>query len=250
MSGYRTERIQDILHRHAVGELDEEAAEGAIRSCFEEDLGFARLDTDRAHRRGVPEVIYGAGKTRSQLEQLVGASLRRSPNVLCTRVNVEDGLALTKTLDGFVYDSVSRVGFVHSDRAVTGRGTIAVVSAGTSDAYAAKEAVLCAQLMGNEVREYVDVGVAGLHRLLGVIDDIRSANVIISIAGMEAALPSVLAGLVSRPIVSVPTSVGYGASFEGLTALLSSLTACAPGVLTVNIDNGFGAAYAASMINH
>ena len=250
MSDQRRTRIQHILQQHAAGALDGVRAEQEIRTCFETDLGFARLDVDRSRRRGFPEVIYGAGKTREQIRQLVSVSRERVPNILCTRLSEEDGVALSESMNDFQYDVASRVGYIHSEPSITGQGTIAVVSAGTTDAYAAREAVLCAQVMGNSVSEFIDVGVAGLHRLLGVIDEIRTANVIISVAGMEAALPSVLAGLVSRPIVSVPTSVGYGASFEGLTALLSSMTACAPGVLTVNIDNGFGAAYAASMINH
>ena len=250
MSDHRARRIQDILAQFADGACNEKEAEASIRACFESDLGFARLDTDRAARRGFPEVIYGAGKSKEQLLQLVTRSMEQVPNVLCTRVMPEDGADLKAELSDFEYDAVSKVGWIRRDTKRTGVGTIAVVSAGTTDEYAAREALICAEVMGNQVVAYRDVGVAGLHRLLGVIDAIREAHVIISVAGMEAALPSVLAGLVARPIVSVPTSVGYGANFEGLAALLASLTACAPGVVTVNIDNGFGAAYAASLINH
>lgn len=249
MSNTRASRIRAILAAHAAGSSSAEEAERAIRQCFEQDLGFARLDTDRAARRGFPEVIYGAGKSKDQLITLIRASATRNPNLLCTRVPVEYGTDLSNHIAELIYDAPSRVAYLHREPVDTSRGLIGIVSAGTSDGPVAMEAELCARVMGNPVRVWQDVGVAGLHRLLGVIDEIREADVLISVAGMEAALPSVLAGLVSRPVISVPTSIGYGASFEGLTALLSSLTACAPGVVTVNIDNGFGAAYAATLMN-
>ena len=249
MSRSRSVALREILGAHARGDLPVDEAEAALRRCFETDLGFAKLDADRAARRGFPEVVYGAGKTTEQLCAIVRALEADAPNVLCTRVSVESGRVLAEVIDGLVFDEASGVAYLHRDPVSRGLGHIAVVAAGTSDGPVAQEAQLCAQVMGNEVRRYDDVGVAGLHRLLGVIDELREAHVVISVAGMEAALPSVLAGLLARPIVSIPTSVGYGASFEGLAALLSSLTACAPGVLTVNIDNGFGAAYAATLIN-
>ena len=187
--------------------------------------------------------------THEQLRGIIGALLSTQKNMLCTRLDAEIGAALAEEFEALRYDEVARVVYAHGDNEVRGQGTIGVVVAGTSDLPVAREAELCATVMGNEVRTWTDVGVAGLHRLLGVLDEIREARVVITVAGMEAALPSVLAGLLARPVVSVPTSVGYGASFDGLAALLSSLTACAPGVVTVNIDNGFGAAYAASLMN-
>jgi pyridinium-3,5-biscarboxylic acid mononucleotide synthase len=249
VSNTRASQIRAILTAHAAGSSSAEEAERAIRQCFEQDLGFARLDTDRAARRGFPEVIYGAGKSKDQLITLIRASATRNPNLLCTRVPEEYGEELSNQLEELTYEPQSRVAYLHREPAPTGQGVVGIVSAGTSDGPVAKEAEICARVMGNRVQVWQDVGVAGLHRLLGVIDEIRQADVLISVAGMEAALPSVLAGLVSRPVISVPTSVGYGASFEGLAALLSSLTACAPGVVTVNIDNGFGAAYAATLMN-
>ena len=249
MSDAREDRLREILGAHARGELSEGAAQKALRAAFERDLGFAKLDTDRANRRGFPEVVYGAGKTLEQLRGIVGALLSAHKNILCTRLDPEVGAALVREFEALRYDEVARVAYAHGDHARRGQGTIGVVVAGTSDLPVAREAELCAAVMGNEVRTWTDVGVAGLHRLLGVLDEIREARVVITVAGMEAALPSVLAGLLARSVVSIPTSVGYGASFDGLAALLSSLTACAPGVVTVNIDNGFGAAYAASLMN-
>ncbi len=249
MSDAREDRLREILGAHARGELTEEDAHKAIRASFERDLGFAKIDTDRASRRGFPEVVYGAGKTHEQLREIIGALLSAQKNMLCTRLNAEVGGALADEFEALRYDEVARVAYAHGDNERRGQGTIGVVVAGTSDLPVAREAELCATVMGNEVRTWTDVGVAGLHRLLGVLDEIREARVVITVAGMEAALPSVLAGLLARPVVSIPTSVGYGASFDGLAALLSSLTACSPGVVTVNIDNGFGAAYAASLMN-
>ena len=249
MSDARGDRLREILEAHASGTLGLSEAEVALRASFELDLGFARLDLDRGARRGFPEVVYGAGKTVEQLVEIGRSLTDTHPNVLCTRVDEEAGAVLCREVPALTYDAVARVAYAHRDPSVSGLGPVGVVAAGTSDAPVAREAELCARVMGNEVHAWTDVGVAGLHRLLGVLDDVRSMRVVISVAGMEAALPSVLAGLLARPVVSVPTSVGYGASFGGLAALLSSLTACAPGVVTMNIDNGFGAAYAASLMN-
>ena len=249
MSDARGDRLREILEAHASGTLGLSEAEVALRASFELDLGFARLDLDRGARRGFPEVVYGAGKTVEQLVEIGRSLTDAHPNVLCTRVDEEAGAVLCREVPALTYDAVARVAYAHRDPSISGLGPVGVVAAGTSDAPVAREAELCARVMGNEVHAWTDVGVAGLHRLLGVLDDVRAMRVVISVAGMEAALPSVLAGLLSRPVVSVPTSVGYGASFGGLAALLSSLTACAPGVVTMNIDNGFGAAYAASLMN-
>jgi hypothetical protein len=241
--------LREILQAHARGDLSEGDAQKAIRDTFERDLGFARIDTDRANRRGFPEVVYGGGKTTDQLRGIVDTLLSTHKNILCTRVSADAGAVLMDEFEEIRYDEVARLAYAHGDLEIRGQGVIGLVAAGTSDLPVAREAELCAKVMGNEVRTWTDVGVAGLHRLLGVLDEIREARVVVTVAGMEAALPSVLAGLLARPVVSIPTSVGYGASFDGLAALLSSLTSCAPGVVTVNIDNGFGAAYAASLMN-
>lgn len=249
MSGARAEALRAILEAHAAGEMGIEQATQALRGAFEHDLGFARIDTDRASRRGFPEVVYGAGKTVEQLVAIMRTLGAAHPNALCTRVESQAGEVLMREVDDVRYDPLAKLAYLHRDTNNVGLGPIGVVAAGTSDGPVAQEAARCAEVMGNEVRRWTDVGVAGLHRLLGVLDEIREARVVITVAGMEAALPSVLAGLLSRPVVSIPTSVGYGASFDGLAALLSSLTACSPGVVTVNIDNGFGAAYAATLMN-
>ena len=242
-------KTAEILEAHARGELDLPAAVEALRGAWIEDLGFARVDSDRAARRGFPEVVFGRGKTPPQVSQIFSTLAARNPNVLATHVEPEAAQLVLAQLPEAEYDELSRVVRIWRDRTVRGRGPVAVVAAGTSDQRAAREAIWCAEVMGNEVRSWRDVGVAGLHRLLAVVDEIRQCEVVITVAGMEAALPSVAAGLLDRPVVSVPTSIGYGASFGGLAALLSSLNACAPGVVTVNIDNGFGAAYATSLMN-
>jgi len=244
-----------ILEAHARGELSTADATMALEQLRTrdaiEDLGFARVDHDRARRRGFPEVIFGQGKAPGQIAEIFASLADRNPNVLATRTTADAATATRERLGGVEidHDETSGVMRLWRDREVRGRGAVAVVAAGTSDQRVAREARLCAETMGNEVRSFDDVGVAGLHRLLAVVEDLRACEVVVTVAGMEAALPSVVAGLLARPVVSVPTSVGYGASFGGVTALLSSLNACAPGVLTVNIDNGFGAAYASTLIN-
>ena len=223
-----------------------------------EELGYARIDHDRAKRRGFPEVIYGPGKTAPQIAEIFTRLAGRNPNVLCTRTSeaahqavraaleASFGAAIGEALD---FDPASGLLALHRDHSVRHPGTVVVVSAGTADQKAADEARRCAEVMGNRVEALADVGVAGLHRLLAVVPTLQRASVIICVAGFEAALPSVVAGLVACPVVAVPTSTGYGAAFEGLSALLSCLTSCAAGVVTVNIDNGFGAAYAATLMN-
>lgn len=219
-----------------------------------ENLDFARIDHDRAARRGFPEVIYGPGKTTEQIREIFVRLAGRNPNVLCTRTDEAAHQSVRAALEPDVREALSfepRSGLLalRRDHTIRQRGTIVVVSAGTSDQTVAEEARRCAEVMGNRVERLADVGVAGLHRLLAVLPTLERASVIICVAGFEAALPSVVAGLVGCPVIAVPTSTGYGASFEGLSALLSCLTSCAAGVLTVNIDNGFGAAYAATLIN-
>jgi NCAIR mutase (PurE)-related protein len=206
-------------------------------------------DVDRERRIGFPEVIYCPGKTDEQLRTVARALFAAHPNVLATRATPAQA-ALLQELDARVcYSEMGRVVYLHLDRAPRGRGEIAVVSAGTTDIPVAEEAACTAEVMGSVVRRIYDVGVAGIHRVLRRRDELEACEVVIVCAGMEGALPSVVGGLTSRPVIAVPTSVGYGASFQGLAALLGMLNSCAPGVTVVNIDNGFGAAYAACRIN-
>lgn len=206
-------------------------------------------DLDRERRIGFPEVIYCPGKTDEQLLAAAGALFAAHPNVIASRATPHQAERLRELDSRVQYNVAGRMAFLHEDRQVRGRGVIAVVSAGTTDIPVAEEAACTAEVMGNAVRRIFDVGVAGIHRVLNRREDLESAEVVIVCAGMEGALPSVVGGLTSRPVIAVPTSIGYGASFQGLAALLGMLNSCAPGVTVVNIDNGFGAAYAASRIN-
>jgi NCAIR mutase (PurE)-related protein len=213
------------------------------------DLGFAQVDSHRALRKGFPEIVFGAGKTPEQVVKIAGKLLEAEPHVLVTRITAQHARALRRKFKDAVHHELARC--VTIDRKPLPRrpGTIAVVCAGTSDLPVAEEAAVTAEIMGNRVERVNDVGVAGVHRLFSRLESIQRANVVIVVAGMEGALPSVVAGLVSKPVIAVPTSVGYGASFGGLAALLGMLNSCAGGVTVVNIDNGFGAGYAASQIN-
>ncbi|MDX9978440.1 MAG: nickel pincer cofactor biosynthesis protein LarB [Lentisphaeria bacterium] len=211
--------------------------------------GHCVPDLDRQDRIGFAEVVYCPGKTDAQLREVCSALFAAHRNVLASRATPEQA-AVIQALDPRVqYNAPGRMVYLHEDQTILGRGAIAVVSAGTTDIPVAEEAACTAEVMGNEVRRIYDVGVAGIHRVLNRRNELEAAEVVIVVAGMEGALPSVVGGLVSRPVIAVPTSVGYGASFQGLTALLGMLNSCAPGVTVVNIDNGFGAAYAASRIN-
>jgi NCAIR mutase (PurE)-related protein len=244
--------IEVILDRLVHGEMDRAEAIRALEQIGKgpiEDLGYARIDHDRAHRRGFPEVIYGPGKSREQVVEIFGRLRERNPNVLATRVAEQAGEAVSAAFEDAVHDAASGLVYCWRDRSLRGIGTILVVTAGTSDQQVAREAATCAEVMGNQVDRIDDVGVAGIDRLLQQRARLREARVVICVAGMEAALPSVVGGMTDRPVIALPTSVGYGATFGGMTALLASLTACSSGITTVNIDNGFGAAYAASLIN-
>lgn len=212
-----------------------------------DDLGFAVVDSSRSKRTGYPEVVYCAGKTNDQALAIVERMRDQSIPVLATKVSAELAALVATRFPEAHYDAPS--GILTIDRVAPPTGLVAVVTGGTSDLPVAREAMLTAQFLGSEVRLFTDVGVAGLHRLLERLPDIRQARVIVAVAGMEGALPSVVAGLVDVPVIAVPTSVGYGANFGGLSALLGMLTACAPGISTVNIDNGFGAGYQAHLIN-
>ncbi len=214
-----------------------------------EDLGFARVDHHRAVRQGFPEVIFGAGKTPEQVAAIAERLVAAGDALLVTRTDEAAYAAVTRVVPNARFHATARVIF-RSVAAPTGRGVVLVVAAGTSDIAVAEEARISAEVLGNQVEALYDVGVAGLHRLLAERDRLDSARVIIAVAGMEGALPSVIGGLVRVPVIAVPTSVGYGASFGGLTALLAMLNSCAAGVAVVNIDNGFGAAALASAINH
>lgn len=214
-----------------------------------EDLGYARLDHDRARRRGFPEVIYGKGKTPDQVREIFARLAAKNPNVLATRVAPEAAALVTSDFPDSEYDPTAGVLRLWRERRPKGLGRILVVTAGTADQAVAREALLSAEVMGNEVGQISDVGVAGIHRVLERQDALREARVLIVVAGMEGALASVVAGLVDRPVVAVPTSVGYGAAFGGLAALLGMLNSCSGGITVVNIDNGFGAAFAATLMN-
>ncbi|WP_455223924.1 nickel pincer cofactor biosynthesis protein LarB [Granulicatella sp.] len=237
---------KEILIRFQKGELSLEEATSQLEGI--DDLGFASLDLSRNKRNGFPEIIYGEGKTKEQIEQIIHSLEKENLPVLATRVNSEKGrYLLEKIPHGFYYETARA--FVVNPTPIQSEHYIAVVTAGTSDMPVAEEAAITAETFGNPVKRIYDVGVAGIHRLFNRLDDIRGASVIIVIAGMEGALVSVVAGLVDVPVIAVPTSVGYGSNLQGLTTLMSMLTSCASGVTVVNIDNGFGAAYSASMIN-
>ncbi len=215
-----------------------------------EDLFFARPDHHRALRQGIPEVIYGAGKTSGQIIKITQSILENGENnILITRLDSENARIITQTLP-LKYFETAKIGIIGDIPSPNGKGKILIATGGTTDIPAAEEAAVTAEFFGNEVQRLYDVGVAGIHRLFASLDDIMSANVIIAVAGMEGALASVIGGIANCPVIALPTSIGYGASFGGIAALLSMLNSCASGVGVVNIDNGFGAGFLASKINH
>lgn len=242
--------IKQLLEGVQNGTVSVDDALKKLKTAPYEDIGYAKIDLHRAVRQGYPEVIYGAGKTPEQIKGIVEAMLDKGQtSILITRMSKEAS-ELLSGVPSFTYHPNGRVGIVGNIPEVTGIGKVVVATGGTSDVPVAEEAALTAECFGNEVVRLYDVGVAGLHRLLSHMEDIMDASVIIAIAGMEGALASVIGGLADCPVIAVPTSVGYGASFNGLSALLSMLNSCASGVSVVNIDNGFGAGYLAGMINH
>ena len=244
------EMLAELLERVRRGRVSVRQALEKLRHLPFEDLGFAKVDHHRALRQGFPEVILGEGKEPSQIAAIARTMQRRRANVLITRLSPEKMAKIRKQIKGLRYHPRARVAtWVGGAIRVRGRGTILIVCAGTSDIPVAEEAALTGEIMGNRVERLFDVGVAGIHRLLENRARLLSASVLIVVAGMEGALPSVVAGLVDKPVIAVPTSVGYGASFQGVSALLGMLNSCAAGVTVVNIDNGFGAAFAASLIN-
>lgn len=243
-------QLMEILDSVAEGTVTPEAAMLKIKMQPYKELEQASIDTHRAIRQGIAEVIYGAGKTKEQILEITQAMLKEGQQlVLITRMSAEAANYL-KQYVALNYDEISRIGWIGKMPEPDGNGTIVVATGGTSDIPVAKEASLTAQAFGNQVISLYDIGVAGMHRMLGHMEELMSAQVIIAIAGMEGALASVIGGMVDCPVIAVPTSVGYGAGFGGLSALLSMLNSCASGVSVVNIDNGYGAGYLASMINH
>lgn len=243
------EAIRKLFDQVRRGKLSPDAAVQRLRHLPFEDLGFAKVDHHRTLRAGMPEVVLAEGKSAAQVAGIFARLARQGTNVLATRATEEQFRAVRRRVRRAEYRELARAVVLEQDRKRYGKGKIAVVSAGTGDIPVAEEAVVTAEVMGNEVEHFYDVGVAGIHRLLAHRQALTQARVVIVCAGMEGALPSVVGGLVGVPVIAVPTSVGYGASFEGLAALLGMLNSCASNVSVVNIDNGFGAGYVASMIN-
>lgn len=241
--------VEKILRAHASGEISAEQATQRIKNLSYEDIGFARVDHARAVRQGFPEVIFGQGKTREQVVKIFEKLVERSPNVLITRTDAGTFGEIRNVHTNAEWHEAARVIRVFRDRSELGAGEISVVTAGTSDIPVAEEAALVAETMGNRVKRVWDAGVAGIHRILAERTHLQNSRVVVVVAGMEGALPSVVGGLVKVPVIAVPTSIGYGASFNGLAALLGMLNSCASNVTVVNIDNGFGAGFVASLIN-
>ena len=244
-----TEAIKILLENIRDGKIDIEAGISRLKNLSYVDLGCAKLDTHRELRVGYPEVIFCQGKTNDQIKTIVSAMMEGEANILATRASIENFAAVKEVCPAAMYHTLARTITLTRKKLSLPESYIAIVTAGTSDLPVAEEAAVTAEIFGNRVERIVDVGVAGVHRLFDKLDLIRGARVIVVVAGMEGALPSVVGGLVDKPVIAVPTSVGYGASFQGVAALLAMLNSCAGGVSVVNIDNGFGAGYIASMIN-
>lgn len=241
--------IRELFEQVRSRKLSPDDAVDRLRHLPFEDLGFAKVDHHRALRVGMPEVVFGERKTASQVAQIFSRLAKHGGNVLATRATEPQFAAVKKKVRKAEYRELARAIVLHNDTKKYGKGIIAVVSAGTSDIPVAEEAVVTAEMMGNDVEHFYDVGVAGIHRLLANREALTRARVVVVCAGMEGALPSVVGGLVGVPVIAVPTSVGYGAAFKGLAALLGMMNSCASNVSVVNIDNGFGAGYVASLIN-
>ena len=241
--------LKEILEKYKSGEIELTEALEQFPNRGIEEMGFATIDTDRPRRTGLPEVIYASGKTVEQVKLIAERMYEKGIDVLATRVTGEMAEAVKTVIPEIEYNQLAKTLVYRKATAPAAKGYIVVVAAGTSDLPVAEEAVVTARFLGNEVKSVYDVGVAGIHRLFHRLELIREARVIIVVAGMEGALASVVGGLVDKPVIGVPTSIGYGANFHGLSALLSMLNSCASGVSVVNIDNGFGAACQASLIN-
>ena len=243
-------RLEEILEKVRDGKVTPARALELLRDYPYCDLEFAKVDHHREVAKGAPEIVFGLGKTPAQIASISREILKKGSNLLVTRVEPPVWAKVKAKLPGAVYNETARTISQRRAEPPAGRGRIVVLTAGTSDIPVAEEAAVTAEALGNAVERIYDVGVAGIHRLFGQLERIREARVVITVAGMEGALPSVVAGLVRVPVIAVPTSIGYGASFKGLAALLAMLNACPGGVAVVNIDNGFGAAFLASLINH
>lgn len=242
--------IRNLLEDVRAGGLNIDEAINRLRHLPFEDLGFANIDHHRALRHGFPECIWGKEKTTDQIIKIVERMIKLEQPIIVTRVDKEKVEDIKKAIPKMEYHPIPRMlTFTPKEMNLLGKGTIMVISAGTSDIPVAEEAVITARMMGNKVETLYDVGVAGIHRLVSQLDKLNEAGVFIVVAGMEGALPSVVGGLVSKPVIAVPTSIGYGTNFGGIAALLGMLNSCASGVAVVNIDNGFGAGYVASLIN-
>jgi NCAIR mutase (PurE)-related protein len=243
-------QLEDILRKVHAGKLSPEEALKKLKDYPYQDLKFAKIDHHRELRKGFPEIVYGLGKSDEQIMEISREIVKKGGSLLVTRVEPSTYRQIRKVVPKATYNPQGKIVFLKQSPPEPGKGLIIVLTAGTSDIPVAEEAAVTCDMMGNDVARIYDAGVAGLHRLFGEYDKIREARVIITVAGMEGALPSVVAGLVAVPVIAVPTSVGYGASFKGLAAMLAMLNSCPGGVGVVNIDNGFGAAYLASLINH
>jgi len=243
------ESIRRLFEQVRQGKLSPDDAVSRLRHLPFEDLGFAKVDHHRVLRVGIPEVVFGEGKTPTHMAQIFARLASHGGNLLATRTRPDQFAAVKQTVPKAEYRELARAIVLRRDRKKYGKGIVAVVSAGTSDIPVAEEALVTAEVMGNDVEHLYDVGVAGIHRLLSNRERLTRARVVIVCAGMEGALPSVVGGLLGVPVIAVPTSVGYGASFKGLAALLGMMNSCASNVSVVNIDNGFGAGYVASLIN-
>lgn len=243
------DQIKTLLESVKSGSLGIDKALEHLRSLPYEDLGFAKIDTHRSVRRGFPEVIFCEGKTSDQVAQIVKKMMAHDKVILGMRASKEIYLAVKKITDQIEYNKTAKAIIVGTRPKMRSKGMILIVSAGTADIPVSEEAAVTAEIMGNHVEKLFDVGVAGVHRLLDNREKLYEANVIVVVAGMEGALPGLVGGLVDKPVIGVPTSVGYGTNFGGLSALLTMLNSCVPGLAVVNIDNGFGGGYLASMIN-
>jgi len=244
------QQLEKLLVQVQKGELSPKDALKTLKDFPYEDLTFAKIDHHRELRCGFPEVIFGAGKTDAQILKIAKAILNKGSNLLITRAEPKVYKKIKQQIPKARYNSLAKAIYLKQTHPPPGKGRIVIITAGTSDIPVAEEAVVTCEILGNDIDKIYDVGVAGLHRLFGELGTIKNARVIITAAGMEGALPSVIAGITEVPIIAVPTSVGYGTSFKGLAALLAMLNSCPGGLAVVNIDNGFGAAYMASLINH
>ena len=241
--------IPEILQGVKLGEISPEEAQGLLAKNGYSDINFAKIDTSREQRTGIPEVVFGAGKTTIQIKNIAQSMYNDGLNILITRCTKDMNDAVKEVIPDAIYNALARTISYRQNYNRNTSSYICVVTAGTSDIPVAEEAVVTAEFLGNRVEKIFDVGVAGIHRLFDKLEIIRNARAIIVVAGMEGALASVIGGLVDKPVIAVPTSIGYGANFGGISALLSMLNSCASGVIVVNIDNGFGAACQASLIN-